>query len=120
MSTEETRVTHIAHEDENVKALSEEVMTFHLRSFPQAERADYFPRPVKIGAWIGLAAGIVIALILSFLLRGGSLTIGGLEGLFSMTAFTFHAFWAFMGASAGLAIGGIIGILTAKRNLSGE
>jgi len=54
-----------------------------------------------------------LGLLLQYLLRNGLLVISGTEGLYSMTPFTFAAFWVVVGAAFGLLVVGVGTLLVA-------
>ena len=105
-----------------MQQLSQEEIAHHTRPAPRAQppEIDPFPPGIWIGLWRGIAGGALLGLIIGNLLFQGVIQIEGIEGLFSMTPFTFHAFWVFAGAAAGLFVGGLIGIVTAPPPMKRE
>jgi hypothetical protein len=97
----------------NMLQLAERVERHYTSPSPAAtiHRPAFFPQSLDHGIFWGLFAGALLGLLLSWLLRSGTVTPSGWEGLFSLSPFTFYAFWAFAGAALGLLVGGAISIL---------
>lgn len=89
-------------------ALAEQVEDHYTRPSPLAEfRPTVFPDLLGHGIFWGLFLGALLGILLAWLAHNGRLTPSGWEGLFSLVPFSFYAFWSFMGAALGLAIGGV-------------
>ncbi len=103
------------------KASRQEV-AYHTRSAPEAQppAIDPFPPGIVHGLWLGITLGALAGLLTGNLLFQGILPVEGWEGLFSMTPFTFHAFWVFAGAATGLFIGGLAAIIATPTSAIAE
>ncbi|HSO27291.1 MAG TPA: hypothetical protein VLS48_04425 [Anaerolineales bacterium] len=96
-----------------MQALAEREYHHHRTPLPEAHQppAPVFPRPVMMALAVSILVGVVIGWIFGVLLLNNSIVIAGWEGLYSMSPFTFKAFWAFIGAALGIALGGVGGLL---------
>ncbi|MFW6182950.1 MAG: hypothetical protein ACOC8X_04070 [Chloroflexota bacterium] len=102
--------------------LAERIEAHYTAPSPQATAyaPNFFPRLLDHGILWGLLAGAVLGVLFGWLLHSGRLTPSGWEGLFSLTPFTFFAFWAFAGAALGLLLGGVATLLLAEPPPLGE
>lgn len=87
---------------------------FHLQSMPEATPAeiDPFPAPVLRALAIGSVVGLLVGISWAALMLNNLVVIGGWEGLFSMTPFTFYVFWGVIGLALGGFLVGTVAILT--------
>ncbi|HSM58376.1 MAG TPA: hypothetical protein VK879_19635 [Candidatus Sulfomarinibacteraceae bacterium] len=100
----------------NMFQLAERLEAHYTAPSPQATAyaPNFFPRLLDHGIFWGLLLGAVFGVLFAWLVHSGRLTPSGWEGLFSLTPFTFYAFWAFAGAALGLLIGGLTTLLLAQ------
>lgn len=95
--------------------LAERDVQHHTTPFPEAYEpaVSPFPRPVIAGLWLSILIGGLLGLVFGALLQNNLLVIPGWEGMYSMSPFTFHAFWTFMGIALGILTGGVASLLVA-------
>lgn len=100
----------------NMLDLAEKVEAHYTSPSPQATRhaPNVFPRVLNYGLLLGIILGVGAGLLFALLLQSGRLAPQGWEGLFSLSPFTFYAFWAFAGAALGIVAGGLVTLLTAE------
>lgn len=100
----------------NMLDLAQKVEAHYTSPSPQATRhaPNVFPRMLNYGLLLGIILGVGAGLLLALLLQSGRLAPQGWEGLFSLSPFTFYAFWAFVGAALGIVAGGLITLLMAE------
>ena len=98
---------------DGMRDLARRVERHHTMPFRQAEPppGEPFPRLVIATLAGGSALGGVLGLIFGWLLRRGTIVIGGWEGLFSLEPASFYVFWTFAGIALGALVVGVIGIL---------
>ena len=92
-----------------MQRLAGQVEAHHLQPYPGARPPDVnpFPAGVMRGLWIGMLAGALAGLVLGLLLQRNIIAPRGWEGLYSMTPFTFVAFWVLLGLAVGMLIVGV-------------
>ena len=97
----------------NMLELAERVERHYTSPSPAAtiHRPAFFPDSLDHGIFWGLFMGALLGILFSWLLRNGTITPRGWEGLFSLGPFTFYAYWTFAGAALGLLVGGVISIM---------
>lgn len=97
----------------NMLELAERIERHYTSPSPAAtiHRPAFFPDSLDHGIFWGLFIGALLGILFSWLLRSGTVTPRGWEGLFSLGPFTFYAFWTFAGAALGLLVGGVISIM---------
>lgn len=100
----------------NMLDLAQKVEAHYTSPSPQAARRapDFFPRVLDYGLLLGIFLGIGAGLLFALLLHSGRVAPQGWEGLFSLSPFTFYAFWAFAGAALGIVVGGLTTLLMAE------
>lgn len=98
-----------------MQALAEREYHHHRAPLPEAHKppAPVFPRSIMVTLAAGILAGLIVGWLAGVLLLENILLVEGWEGLYSMSPFTFRAFWALMGAAAGIGLGGVAGLLSA-------
>lgn len=92
---------------------SERVVRFHERPVPGAAMPEFdpFPGPVMQGLFWSAVVGAVIGLIVAWLLRSGTVVLGGIEGIYSLVPWTFYWFFLLAGSAVGLLVGGVGALL---------
>lgn len=94
--------------------LAEQVEEHYTRPSPQATfKPNFFPELLDHGIFWGLFLGALLGIFLAWLVHTGRFTPTGWEGLFSLVPFSFYSFFAFVGAAAGLLVGGVATLLVA-------
>ena len=98
---------------EGMVDLAERIFRHHTTPFPEAYRpaVNPFPRLLSVGLWLSVLIGGLLGLGFGALLQNNRLVIPGWEGLYSMSPFTFHAFWTIMGIALGILVGGVATLL---------
>ncbi len=113
----ETRHSSEGHaKKSNMLDLAQKVEAHYTSPSPQATRhaPNVFPRMLNYGLILGIILGVGAGLLLALLLQSGRLAPQGWEGLFSLSPYTFYAFWAFAGAALGIVVGGLTTLLMAE------
>ncbi len=92
-----------------MQALSEKEELHYTAPLPEAVSPPIQPFPARILRGLAASAliGLLVGVVFGLLLQNNVLVIGGWEGLYSMTPFTFVFFWAIMGLALGVITIGI-------------
>lgn len=102
--------------DESPSAMyhwSERVVRFHERPVPGAAMPEFEPFPAQVmqGLFWSVVVGAIIGLIGAWLLRSGTVVLGGIEGIYSLVPWTYYWFFLLAGGAVGLLVGGVGALL---------
>jgi len=92
-----------------MQELARRVERHHTEPLPEAEipARRSFPTAVVVILWLGIVGGGVLGAFVGTLLRSNTLVIPNIEGLYSMTPFTFEFFWMTMGVVLGIVVAAV-------------
>lgn len=103
--TDRTRTdTQTTRSLSEMQELARRVERHHTAGLPDAEAPEKYPFPpaVVTTLWFGIVGGGVLGVFVGVLLRNNILVFPRLEGLYSMTPFTFQFFWLVAGVALGI------------------
>lgn len=100
-----------------MQALADRAARHYMAPMPEAEPppVQLFPPLVTWGIWLGILLGAALGLVAHLLFRNVMLAVPGTEGLYSMTPYTFRAFWLVTGGAIGLLVVGLVTLLLASQ-----
>lgn len=96
-----------------MESLAQRVEAHHTAPVAGAEPLPYDPFSPSVMRWlfVGIAAGLVVGVLLGALMLGGVIVISGTEQLYSLSPRAFLFMWAAFGGALGVIAVGIPAIV---------